>query len=62
MSTVQTELEVVTEAILSMQVASVNNSYNGAEKITSVDSDVASVVFCRTSSVFTVFGVALAML
>jgi len=53
---------VVTEAILYMQVTSVNNMLNGAAKITSFDTDLGSVVFCLTSTFFTVFGTPLAML
>jgi len=61
-STVQTGLEVVTEEILSMQAASVNNMLNGVAKITSFDADVGSVVFCRVRSFFMRFGVLVAML
>lgn len=59
--TVQTLLEVVTEVILAMQVASLNNIVNGSANTTSVE-ELASVPLYLASSVFTVFGLAVATL
>jgi len=61
-STVQTELEVVTEAILPRQVTYLNNTLNVFVMIVSVEKELMSLLSCLTSTNFLVYGTPLAML